>query len=159
MRLYHGSNMRVERPRVDISRPDLDFGRGFYLTSHFDQAKKWARRRADWSQGVATVNLYEFDENWDALRVLRFGPEDDAEWVEFVCSCRRGGNAYLGYDLIIGDVADDKVFMAVQMYFDGLWDMPTTLSALKFFEKNDQYCIVTQSTVDRHLRFIEAREV
>lgn len=151
--------MVVERPRVDVSRRDLDFGRGFYLTSRFEQAKKWALRRADWKRGAPTVNVYEFDDDWTGLRVLQFGPEDEAQWVDFVCSCRRGGEEYKKYDVIIGDVADDRVFMAVQMYFDGLWDMPTTLAALKFFEKNDQYCIVTQQTVDDRLRFVEAREV
>ena len=42
--LYHGSNVIVEHPSVDIGRKDLDFGPGFYLTPLFDQASKWAAR-------------------------------------------------------------------------------------------------------------------
>lgn len=82
-----------------------------------------------------------------------------AAWVEFVCECRRGGTAFRRYALIIGEDADDRVFAAVQMYFDGLWDMPTTRSALKFYEKNGQYCFVSQSVVDSRLLFCGASEV
>ena len=33
MKLYHGSNMVVEKPEVHAGRRALDFGVGFYLTS------------------------------------------------------------------------------------------------------------------------------
>lgn len=38
MRLYHASTVVVERPDVEHSRPNLDFGRGFYLTAIHEQA-------------------------------------------------------------------------------------------------------------------------
>ena len=46
MILYHGSN--VEIGAVDLSHcmPYKDFGRGFYLTTIFEQAEKMARRTA-----------------------------------------------------------------------------------------------------------------
>ena len=44
MRLYHSSNVSVERPDTEHSRPYLDFGRGFYLTSLYEQAVKYAQR-------------------------------------------------------------------------------------------------------------------
>lgn len=159
MRLYHGSNVIVDDPRVDKSRPCLDFGQGFYLTSIRAQAEKWARRRADWAGGVPYINEYEFSDNREGLRIREFASGEEAAWVEFVCDCRRGGEAFRQYDLVIGEVADDRVFAAVQMYFDGLWDMPTTLSALKFYEKNDQYCFVSQAVVDSRLTFCGASEV
>ena len=33
MKLYHASSVAVEHPDVAHSRPNLDFGSGFYLTS------------------------------------------------------------------------------------------------------------------------------
>ena len=66
---------------------------------------------------------------------------------------------YKGYDLIIGGVADDKVYEAVSMYFKGLWDMETTLDALRFYEVNDQYCFVTQKAIDETLAFVASHEV
>lgn len=159
MRLYHGSNVVVDSPRVDKSRPRLDFGQGFYVTSIRSQAEKWARRRADWAGGVATVSEYDFPDDREGLRIKEFLQGEEAAWVEFVCACRRGGTEYKQYDLIIGEVADDRVFAAVQLYFDGLWDMPTTLAALKFYEKNDQYCFVSQDVVDSRLTFCGARRL
>ena len=38
-------------------------------------------------------------------------------------------------------------------------DMETTLNALRFYEKNDQYCFVTQKAIDGKLSFLEAYEV
>ncbi|MEE3314206.1 MAG: DUF3990 domain-containing protein [Treponema sp.] len=40
MILYHGSNIIVESPKLLKAQRFLDFGRGFYTTSDFDQAKK-----------------------------------------------------------------------------------------------------------------------
>ena len=92
------------------------------------------------------------------MKTLEF-KEPDADWVDFVCHCRRGGSQYKGYDLIIGGVADDKVYEAVSMYFKGLWDMETTLDALRFYEVNDQYCFVTQKAIDETLAFVASQSL
>ena len=156
MRLYHGSDCAIDKPDVSFSRSNLDFGRGFYATSIRRQAERWALRRAMRSGTPPIVNVFDFDENID-LSILRF--ENDAAWLEFVCRCRRGDNAPNGTDLVVGGVADDKVYAAIDMYFRGLWDMDQTLAALKFFERNDQYCFVTQSAIDRALHFRKSYEV
>lgn len=44
MILYHGSNVEVKSPQIIKSRKLLDFGAGFYLTSDYEQAEKWAVR-------------------------------------------------------------------------------------------------------------------
>ena len=43
MTLYHGSNVEELTPELLHSVRALDFGRGFYLTSDFDQVARWAR--------------------------------------------------------------------------------------------------------------------
>ena len=44
MKLYHASTLVVEHPDVVHSRPNLDFGYGFYLTALYDQAVRYAER-------------------------------------------------------------------------------------------------------------------
>lgn len=44
MKLYHSSNVIVESPDTLHSRNYLDFGRGFYLTSLYEQAVRYAQR-------------------------------------------------------------------------------------------------------------------
>ena len=158
MRLYHGSNVAVPSPLVSNGRPMLDYGQGFYLTSYAEQATNWARRKALRSGGSPILNIYEFDNKRDGLRLLRFD-ENNADWVNFVCACRRGDMEYTNYDVIIGGVADDKVFAAVNFYARGLWNLEQTLEALQYYKRNDQYCIVSQWVIDERLRFIGIEEV
>lgn len=47
MTLYHGATVRVEHPLCDFGRPDMDFGRGFYLTNLKEQAEEWAARLSE----------------------------------------------------------------------------------------------------------------
>lgn len=42
MKLYHGSTVAVRRPNVQKGRKATDFGKGFYTTTSFEQARKWA---------------------------------------------------------------------------------------------------------------------
>ncbi len=39
MKLYHGSNVIVQNPRIIESDRNLDFGKGFYLITDLEQAK------------------------------------------------------------------------------------------------------------------------
>ena len=61
--LYHGSNIAVPTPLAKIGRKNLDFGRGFYLTSIRKQAADWAgiiaMRKGREEKGV--VSIYHFD--------------------------------------------------------------------------------------------------
>ena len=60
MKLYHSSNVSVDCPDTDHSRSYLDFGRGFYLTSLYDQAVRYAQRFKRRGQ-PAWLNTYETD--------------------------------------------------------------------------------------------------
>ena len=59
MKLYHASTVVVKRSNARIGRKNTDFGKGFYTTTDFEQAARWARirsRRA--GSEVANDNLY-----------------------------------------------------------------------------------------------------
>lgn len=40
MMLYHGSYLEIAEPDLIHSRPNVDFGRGFYVTPLYEQAAK-----------------------------------------------------------------------------------------------------------------------
>ncbi len=42
MKVYHGSFIQIENPQILKPERTLDFGSGFYVTTSFEQAKKWA---------------------------------------------------------------------------------------------------------------------
>lgn len=61
MILYHGSYMEIAEPDLLHSRPNVDFGKGFYTTPLREQAVKWCgkfKRRGK----SAFLSIYEFDE-------------------------------------------------------------------------------------------------
>lgn len=156
MRVYHGSTLRIESPSTAFSRSNLDFGKGFYVTSFKEQAENWALRKAMRSNRSPVVNVYEMN-ILDDFSVCTF--DTDREWLDFVCACRRGESVFLAYDVIFGSVADDRVFDAIDLYYRGIWDADTTLVAIRFYKLSDQYCFVTQNAIDSSLMFIESYEV
>ena len=92
------------------------------------------------------------------LNVKTF-PDDLAEWIDFVCCCRDGQPVYIPYDLIIGKVANDKVFRVVDMYHTGIWDKNRALREIKVYPHYDQIAFISQHAIDRLLAFESFREV
>ena len=146
MIVYHGSTEIIENPDVVHSKKYLDFGRGFYITTFENQAKKWAVRKGMRQEKAAIVNVYELSEAWDDFKVLSFEKENE-KWLDFVCACRKGQPLNKEYDIIIGNVADDDVFKTVDMYFRGLWNKEKVLGELRYYKMNNQICIVNQETL------------
>jgi len=162
MTLYHGSNTVVEKPDLSFSRLRTDFGRGFYLTPVKTQAESWARRFLR-EGGAAILSSYEFPfepgvEPTHGLRVREFGDHDE-EWLNFISDCRSGKNVGAEWDLVIGGVANDKVFDTLQLYFDKLIDAAEAIGRLRYNRPNLQYCFKTQSVIDGRLRFTGSEEV
>ena len=158
MIVYHGSTEIIKYPDVVHSKKYLDFGRGFYITTFENQAKKWAVRKGMRQEKAAIVNVYELSEAWDYFKVLSFEKENE-KWLDFVCACRKGQPLNKEYDIIIGNVADDDVFKTVDMYFRGLWDKEKVLDELRYYKMNNQICIVNQETLNRVITFKRAYEV
>lgn len=148
MKLYHGSNTRVENPILSAGRRALDFGCGFYLTSDYAQAVRWAhavvRRR---SIGEPIVNIYELDESQlAALSVLKF-EEPTAAWLEFVVQNRKSLNPVATYDLIIGPVANDSTLPVIDDYMDGRYTQEEAIRRLLPQKLTDQFACVTSKAL------------
>ena len=63
IKLYHGSNVRVEKPDLHKSKPYKDFGQGFYLSDDKQQAWDIAYSKvAQLKTGKAMVSTFLFDE-------------------------------------------------------------------------------------------------
>ena len=156
--LYHGSNVRVETPRIMPLVRALDFGRAFYMTSDLEQATKWARtstlRR---EEGVPTVSVFEIDEGaLTALRVLTFA-EPSIEWLRFVSRNRNQGLDDSNCDLIVGPVANDNTMPVLSLYFKGAYTEEEALRRLLPQRLRDQYAFKTDRAL-ASVRFVEAKE-
>ena len=158
MIVYHGSSEVVRQPDTLHSYRALDFGKGFYVTTVREQAERWARRKADLFGGTPVVSRYRMRDDLSQFRVRRF-PHDLMEWIEFVCDCRDGKPTYQQYDIIIGKVANDKVFRVVDMYHSGIWGKERALQEIRAYPNYDQIAFITQSAIDALLQYDGCLEV
>lgn len=135
MRLYHGSNILIDRIDLDKSRPFKDFGRGFYLSADEAQAKEMAVFKAMLSGGEPLVTEFEFDEailTSDTLSVKMF-TEYSEEWANFVFANREGLDVER-YDIVYGPIANDKVGIQIRKLKDGSIDKTEFLNRLKYMK-------------------------
>lgn len=144
MILYHGSNAVVMCPRLVSQVRALDFGPGFYLTSDFEQAAKWARttvlRRGE---GTPTVSSFRVDEKLlEGLDRLVFDTAS-VEWLLFVKRNRIDCVDDSGKDVISGPVANDNTMPVLNLYFKGAYTEDEALRRLINQRLRDQYAFKT----------------
>lgn len=158
MQLYHGSNVVVRNPQILQTDRRLDFGTGFYLTSSFEQASRWAQltmqRRGC---GKETVSVFLFDESIAGeLSILRF-EKAEREWLEYVTANRKNEKIDNdNYDIVSGPVANDRTMPVISLFFSGIYDIEETIRRLLPQKLHDQYAFKTEKSLTA-LKFLEAR--
>lgn len=159
MIVYHGSYCVVDKPTVLFSRDALDFGKGFYVTNIEEQAIKWSERFKV-KFGKAYVNRYELDiENIKVDYKVKEFKYYDNEWLDFILECRTGSDIFNKYDILIGGIADDRVYNTMELFQDNLISKEEALKRLKFYKPNNQICIVNQNIIDKYLKYCGTSEV
>lgn len=135
MILYHGSNIVIGQIDLTKSKPNKDFGQGFYLSDNENQAQGMAEFKAMQLGGDPIVSRFEFDDTImsdTSLKVLRF-EEYSEEWADFVLK-NRDGVATEKYDIVYGPIANDKVGLQIRKLKDGSIDKKEFLNRLKYMK-------------------------
>lgn len=159
MIVYHGSYCIVNNPDISFSRDALDFGKGFYVTGIEEQAISWTSRFKIRGK-TAYLNTYELliEEIKEIYRVKEF-LSYDIEWLDFILSCRSGSNQYLKYDMVVGGIADDRVYNTLELYEEKLIGKNEALKRLQYHKPNHQICIINQEVINKYLKYIDSKEV
>lgn len=157
MMVYHGSYMEINKPDIIHSRQNVDLGKGFYTTPLWQQARSWCNKfKSLHKKGV--ISKYNLDEQaFNEVNIMQFETYSEA-WLDFILACRRGKDIF-NYDIVIGGVADDKVFNTIELYFDNLIDKQEAIKRLRYEKPNLQICFRTQDVIDRFLFFEGSEEV
>ena len=158
MKVYHGSTVIVEKPNLTKGRKTTDFGKGFYTTTDYKQARKWAILQKTRIQAEkAIVSVYEVPDNILALdyMVLRFTGATK-EWLEFVINNRRGHET-AQYDLVMGPVANDQLYFTITLYEKKAITANAAIEMLKTHILFDQLSFHTPESISL-LKFVEAIE-
>lgn len=160
MILYHGSTELVEKPEIRIGVSFLDFGAGFYTTTSYKQAERWAKiKMKRENKDVGYVSEYEFDlEAAEKEAVIQRYRQADMEWLNFVIGNRRGEALDGGVDMHVGPVADDNVYRSIRLFETGVLDASETVKRLKTEVLQDQWTFHTNKMLS-FIKFSGSQEI
>lgn len=138
MFLYHGSTVEIKEIDLNFSKPNKDFGKGFYLSDNYNQAYEMASYKAGLFETEPFVTKFEFDENLlknGSLKVLSFS-EYSKDWADFVFKNRNQENRDFSheYDIVTGPIANDRVGAQIRRFVEGDISFETFLERLKYMK-------------------------
>lgn len=137
MILYHGSNVKIEVPNLEKSKPYKDFGRGFYLSADKNQALRMAEQKTlQLLIGEPIVSEFEFDETLLQSNELKVKIFEDysIEWANFILQNRDVHNQHPihEYDIVYGPIADDGVTFQLRRYQAGTISIDELVKELQY---------------------------
>lgn len=148
VKLYHGSKTGICGPIAPASRKHCDFGKGFYMGTDRMQPLTLICNYPDARIYTLSVSLSDLK-----IRDIKVG----LDWALFIAYNRgkmesikhsalynRYANTGKDCDMIIGHIADDRMFVVLDRFFNGeITDMAliNSLSALKL---GKQYAALTE---------------
>lgn len=154
IRLYHGSNVVVEEIDLTKSRPNKDFGQGFYLSADRQQAWRMGEFKAMTEGGDPVINAFLFDEQLlasDELKVRVFEGYT-REWADFIFLNRnnRTEMPVHDYDVVYGPIANDRVGVQIGKYEAGDITLDQFLHNLKYMKGvTFQYFFGTERAISK----------
>jgi hypothetical protein len=147
--IYHGSDIVVKKPEILKSNRLLDFGIGFYTTSNLEQAIRWAQKvssRNNTNKKFLSEYNFDIEKAKKELKIIEFISADE-KWLDFITANRRGKEISEDYDIVIGPVADDNVYLTVKLFEAGVLDKDEALRRLKVEKLFDQILFHTNKAL------------
>lgn len=151
--LYHGSKSGIHGAIAPISRERCDFGKGFYMGTDRTQPLTLICNFPDARIYTLSVNLsdlkildVEVGLDWALLVAYNRGKMESAKHSTIY---NRFANLSKGCDMIIGYIANDRMFVVLDRFFNGeITDMALihSLSALKL---GKQYVALTEKACEK----------
>jgi hypothetical protein len=131
----------------------LDFGTGFYTTTDKDQAVKFTNKFVKLGKS-RIVNIYEYDDAGaeGSLSILKFA-KADAEWLRYVVANRSGAGGGDDFDVVIGPVADDRVYEVIENFELGDYSEDEAIRRFLTFRLTDQVVFKTEKSL-RYLMYL-----
>ena len=166
MKLYHGSNTKIDSINLAMCRPYKDFGTGFYLTDIKEQAERMAVRVSKIYGGTPVLNVFDIQDDFRMLQDIKikdFGELTTEEWARFVMNNRNRFfddisnelcNHDNKYDIVVGPVADDNMALLFRQYENEMIDFSTLMKGMIYKKTSSQYSFHTEKSI-RLLRKVD----
>ncbi|MDR1923164.1 MAG: DUF3990 domain-containing protein [Planctomycetaceae bacterium] len=158
MKVFHGSDVRIEKIDLAKSGEFKDFGRGFYVTNIPKHAHKRALAIAAEHGTKPVVTEFEYIEAYPVtmnMTIKRFDTVSE-EWVKFVIMNRDRNLRHPAHacDIVEGPIADDWVTAQIERYQKGKIAVGLLIERLTFREQTHQICFCTPESLWA-LEFVE----
>ena len=177
MLLYHGSYTSV--PQIDLAKCNagLDFGKGFYVTTSYEQAVSFVPNSvkrnikagnipSDFDVSDGQISVFRFRSDADLL--IRTFEDANLDWLHFVAANRNRDlfpelyQSFEGADIVGGKIANDNTSRVLAGYVTGLFGTPGSDLADAFAIQSllpnrlkDQFCFRTSKSIQA-LEFIRS---
>lgn len=157
MTLYHGTCCKFSLIDLSKSKDKRDFDKGFYTTTIFEQAEKWAKNQFIRYGGDGSfVKEYEYTPNPNLK--IKYFEKMNKDWLEFVKKCRTNGGLPHNYDIVQGPVANDNTMRTIALYIADVYTVEQAIEQLRYFKVNDQFSFHSEKAL-KCLRWKQDREV
>ena len=150
--LYHGSKAGIVGVIEPKSRKQCDFGQGFYMGTEPSQALTLIcdyEKSKFYILSVPTDALEQLevpaDINWAMLVAYHRGKMEQIQGTLFYNKYR---DLAEGKDLIIGSIADDRMFYVIDNFFIGNVTDKALVNSLSALQLGKQYVAVSQKGCD-----------
>ena len=150
--LYHGSKSGIAGPVAPKSRKQCDFGKGFYmgtdpgqaltLICDYDQSKFYIVSVC--VDALAHMEVPS-DIDWAMLVAYHRGKMEKINGTPFYNKYR---DMTLNKDLIIGSIANDRMFFVIDNFFVGNVTDMALINSLSALQPGKQYVAVSQKGCD-----------
>lgn len=150
--LYHGSKSGIEGTIEPKSRKQCDFGKGFYMGTDPDQTLTLIcdyEKSKFYIVSVSTENLalieVPADIDWAMLVAYHRGKMEKIDGTPFYNKYR---DMTQDKDLIIGNIANDRMFFVIDNFFVGNVTDMVLVNSLSALQLGKQYVVISQKGCD-----------
>lgn len=150
--LYHGSKSGIEGTIEPKSRKQCDFGKGFYMGTDPSQALTLICDYEKSKFYIVSVNMDNLahievptDIDWAMLVAYHRGKMEKINGTPFYNKYR---NMTQDKDLIIGNIANDRMFFVIDNFFIGNVTDMALINSLSALQLGKQYVVVSQKGCD-----------
>ena len=162
MKLYHGSINAVKKPSLSRGRKNTDFGKGFYmgtdrtqpltLICNYPKAKIYTL-----SVDLSELKILDVEVglDWALLVAYNRGKLDSVKSTKIY---NRFVELSKGCDMIIGYIANDRMFVVLDRFFNGEITDLALIHSLSALNLGKQYAALTEKACKK-IKIIEEQEI
>lgn len=180
--LYHASYTVVDKIDLSLCSSGKDFGKGFYVTTDYNQACRFMRTAIgkalknlvpNVKENIGFVSIFEYKTN-DIKKLNTYEVKSaDKDWLHCIIAHRKAGilqeelAKWQNFDIISGKIANDSTNQVLTAYINGFYgeigSSEADETAIKFLlpeNLSNQICFRTEKSLSNlHFKGFKTMEL